>query len=76
MRDSVGEGPGRYPEDVTPRVASRPAKLRRKSLARTVVVWFAAVVTGLWLLAALSLVAFRWIDPPTTAVHIERRAQA
>lgn len=39
-------------------------------------VWFAAVVTGLWLLAALSLVAFRWIDPPTTAVHIERRAQA
>ena len=39
-------------------------------------VWFAAVVAGLWLLAALSLAAFRWIDPPTTAVHIERRAEA
>jgi monofunctional biosynthetic peptidoglycan transglycosylase len=30
----------------------------------------------LWSLAALTLVAARWIDPPTTAVHIQRRAQA
>ena len=30
----------------------------------------------LWLLAALTLVAARWIDPPTTALHIERRVQA
>ena len=30
----------------------------------------------LWLLAALLLVAARWIDPPTTAVHIQRRVQA
>lgn len=30
----------------------------------------------LWGLAALSLVAMRWIDPPTTAVHMERRLQA
>ena len=29
-----------------------------------------------WSLAALLLVAARWIDPPTTAVHIERRLQA
>ena len=27
-------------------------------------------------MAALSLVAVRWIDPPTTAVHVERRVQA
>ncbi len=33
-------------------------------------------VASLWLLAALLLVAARWIDPPTTAVHIERRFQA
>jgi monofunctional biosynthetic peptidoglycan transglycosylase len=33
-------------------------------------------VASLWLLAALMLVAARWIDPPTTAVHIERRLQA
>ncbi len=30
----------------------------------------------LWLLAALLLVAARWINPPTTAVHIQRRVQA
>ena len=30
----------------------------------------------LWLLAVLILVADRWIDPPTTAVHMERRFQA
>ena len=29
-----------------------------------------------WSLAALTLVAARWIDPPTTAVHIQRRMQA
>lgn len=27
-------------------------------------------------MAALTLVAARWIDPPTTAVHMERRVQA
>jgi len=30
----------------------------------------------LWSLATLALVAARWIDPPTTAVHIQRRVQA
>ncbi len=30
----------------------------------------------LWLLAALLLVAARWVDPPTTAVHIQRQLQA
>jgi monofunctional biosynthetic peptidoglycan transglycosylase len=29
-----------------------------------------------WSLAALILLAARWIDPPTTAVHIQRRLQA
>lgn len=33
-------------------------------------------MASLWLLAVFSLLAFRWIDPPTTAVHIERRLQA
>jgi monofunctional biosynthetic peptidoglycan transglycosylase len=30
----------------------------------------------LWSFAALILVAARWIDPPTTVVHIQRRLQA
>jgi len=33
-------------------------------------------VALLWGLAALMLVAARWIDPPTTAVHTERHLQA
>jgi monofunctional glycosyltransferase len=49
--------------------------LRRGSL-QSVVRWLVAGVVGLWLMAALSLVAARWIDPPTTAVHVERRVQA
>ena len=30
----------------------------------------------LWSVAALTIVAARWIDPPTTAVHMQRRVQA
>jgi monofunctional glycosyltransferase len=33
-------------------------------------------VALVWSLAVLLLVAARWIDPPTTAVHMERRLQA
>jgi monofunctional biosynthetic peptidoglycan transglycosylase len=33
-------------------------------------------VVLLWSLAALTLVAARWIDPPTTAVHMQRRWQS
>lgn len=38
--------------------------------------WLALALAALWLLAALTLLAARWIDPPTDAVHIERRLQA
>ncbi len=38
--------------------------------------WFIAGVLLLWSLAALLIVALRWIDPPTTAVHMERRLQS
>jgi|SRR5271166_55085 len=49
---------------------------RRKGFFRLFVRRFAIAVALLWLLAALLLLAARWIDPPTTAVHIERRLQA
>jgi monofunctional biosynthetic peptidoglycan transglycosylase len=48
----------------------------RKSFLRSFVRWLALAVALLWLLAALTLVAARWIDPPTTAVHIQRHLQA
>jgi monofunctional glycosyltransferase len=49
-----------------------PRKIRLRSLLR----WFVLGLALLWLLAALILVAARWIDPPTTAVQMERRLQA
>ncbi len=49
---------------------------RRKISFRFVVRWLAITVISLWLMAALTLVAARWIDPPTTAVHAQRRLQA
>ena len=33
-------------------------------------------VALLWSLAALTLLVARWIDPPSTAVHVQRRLQA
>jgi len=38
--------------------------------------WLAVALVSLWLLAALLLAVAKWVDPPTTAVHIERRLQA
>src|SRR5262250_3834878 len=51
------------------------APLRKGSL-RSFVRWFVLGVALLWSLAVLILVAARWIDPPTTAVHMERRLHA
>jgi monofunctional glycosyltransferase len=61
----VTENPGKPPE-----VPSRRSSLR--SFVR----WFLIGAALLWSLAALILVAARWINPPTTAVHTERRLQA
>jgi monofunctional biosynthetic peptidoglycan transglycosylase len=41
-----------------------------------VFLWLVAAVLGLWSAAALLLVAARWMDPPTTAVQMQRRLQA
>jgi monofunctional biosynthetic peptidoglycan transglycosylase len=43
---------------------------------RRFLLWLAVGLVSLWLLAAMMLVAARWIDPPTTAVHMQRRAQS
>jgi monofunctional biosynthetic peptidoglycan transglycosylase len=61
-------------------VISTPAKsaktLRWKKYLWSFARWLLAGVVALWVAAALLLVAARWIDPPTTAVQIERRLQA
>ena len=38
--------------------------------------WLFLALAVLWSLLALTLLAARWIDPPTTAVQIERRIQS
>jgi monofunctional glycosyltransferase len=47
-----------------------------RSFARSLVRWLAIAVVLVWSLAVLILVASRWIDPPTTAVHMQRRLQS
>src|SRR5271163_547034 len=53
-----------------------PKPSLRKGLLRSFVRWLVIGVVVVWSLAALILLAARWIDPPTTAVHIQRRLQA
>ena len=48
----------------------------RTNYLRTSIRWLVIGVVLLWSLAALILVAVRWIDPPTTVVHMQRRFQA
>jgi monofunctional biosynthetic peptidoglycan transglycosylase len=48
----------------------------RKGLLRSFVGWLAIGAVLVWSLAVLILLAARWIDPPSTAVHIQRRLQA
>lgn len=59
-------------EFATTQAQSPPRSGRLRSFIR----WFAITLALLWSLAALMLVAARWINPPTTAVHIQRRWQA
>ena len=61
---------------VTPNASTLSRTPRRRGWLRAILRWLAIGVVLAWLLAALTLVAARWIDPPTTAVHIERRLQA
>jgi len=48
----------------------------QRGLLRWLLLGILIALVLLWLLAALILLAVRWIDPPTTAVHIQRRVQA
>jgi len=61
---------------VTENPGTHAKKPLRKGLLRSLVQWIAIGVALLWSLAAMMLLAARWIDPPSTAVHIQRRVQA
>jgi len=64
-----------------PQIANASAKQpSRRCFFRSRIARFTAgalfLLVCLWSLLALILVASRWIDPPTTAVHMQRRLQA
>jgi len=63
-----------------PQIANAPAKARRVTFFRSriarLVAYLLLILLCLWSLPALILVASKWIDPPTTAVHMQRRFQA
>jgi monofunctional glycosyltransferase len=54
----------------------RARALPWRVFSRLLLQWLAMGLIALWLLAVLAIVAVRWIDPPTTAVHVERRLEA
>jgi monofunctional glycosyltransferase len=65
------------PNTAIPNTTNADAKRQvRARLLRLFVRWLVISVVLLWSLAALILVAARWIDPPTTAVHMQRHLQA
>jgi monofunctional biosynthetic peptidoglycan transglycosylase len=60
--------------ETTPKPGAKPPL--KTSFLRSFIRWLVIGLVALWSLAALTLVAARWIDPPTTAVHMQRRLQA
>ena len=57
------------------RKTGRGTWLQRKKLLQ-IARRIGIILGALWLGAALMLVGLRWIDPPATAVHVQRRVQA
>jgi monofunctional glycosyltransferase len=55
---------------------THPSALLQKDVLRSLVRWLVISVAFLWLLAVLLLLSARWIDPPTTAVQVQRHLQA
>jgi monofunctional glycosyltransferase len=48
----------------------------QKEVLRSIVRWILIGAASLWLVAALLLLTARWVDPPATAVQIQRQVQA
>lgn len=57
------------------KLGAPPKPALRSRVLRVLLQWLAIGVVALWLFAALTLLLCRWIDPPTTAVQIERQFQ-
>lgn len=49
---------------------------KKGGLRKRLLHWTAGLIVGFYALIALSLVALRWINPPTTTVQAERRVES
>ena len=84
MMTTTPETPSKAPLDAQPEIAAATwqaitpsnVPVSRAGLLRRFVRWVVIIVSVLWMIAAMVLVAARWIDPPTTAVHMQRHLQA
>lgn len=56
-------------------VSARKTRPQKRSL-RSLLRWFLLGAVSLWTFAALLLVSARWIDPPTTALQMQRREES
>lgn len=62
---------------MTETLETPPAKaLPKKKLLRALLQWLVIGVVAVWLFSSFTLLLCRWIDPPTTAVQMERQLQA
>jgi len=71
-----GQASRAQPQTDTAMPDTRVTAPPRRGLLRLLIRWLVIGVVSLWSLAALTLVAAKWIAPPTTAVHMQRRLQA
>ncbi len=55
---------------------AHPSTFLQKDFLRFFALWLVIGVASLWLLAVLLLLSARWIDPPTTAVQMQRHLQS
>lgn len=61
--------------EAAPETSPKPQR-SRKARIFFALRWLVIVMVSLYLLAVLSIVALRWIDPPTTALQTQRRIQS
>jgi monofunctional biosynthetic peptidoglycan transglycosylase len=71
----VEGGAGALKPSVRP-TARRPSGKRKRGLLRRILIWMAAMAAAVYGFWTVALVGLKWINPPTTAVQIERRLQA
>ena len=62
------------PKVTVRRIVDKPR--RKRNLIRFILFWIVALVLGFYTCCCVALVALKWINPPTTAVQIQRRIEA